>query len=97
VLHTEDDDFSSTKEFNWTTQVLWILHDSLTRTIESWESFQSVHRRYFNVREQVLQTTWETYLIGVDKDVVELKVLRRTLQQRIEMFDNIRRGVSIIT
>ncbi|KAI9763551.1 MAG: hypothetical protein M1839_006377 [Geoglossum umbratile] len=97
ILYTEDDDFSSTKEFSWTTQVLWMLHNSLTQTIESWESFESIHRRYFDVREQSLQAPWETYLVSIDKDVTELKLLRRALQQKIEMFDNIRRSFQSAT
>lgn len=64
--------------------------------VESWESFASGEIQYFEVREQeTLRKVWESHLAGIEKDVTELRFLRRSLQQKMEMFDNMRNGVSL--
>jgi hypothetical protein len=68
----------------------------MTGTIESWESSESMYRQYFDIREnEHLQRSWDTYLLSIDVDMIELRLLRRSLQQKIEMFKNIRDGVGI--
>jgi len=41
-----------------------------------------------------LDALWRSYLTCIEEDITELRFLRRSLQQRIEMFDNMRNGVS---
>lgn len=44
---------------------------------------------------QALRKAWDSYLAAINKDMSELRYLRRSLLQRIEMFDNKRSGVSV--
>lgn len=67
------------------------------RILEAWEGFENGELRYFDVHEQeTLRHLWNTYLANIEKDGTELRYLRRTLQQRIEMFDAMRNGASAI-
>ncbi|KAI9811173.1 MAG: hypothetical protein M1827_005624 [Pycnora praestabilis] len=93
----DDSGFSRTKEYTWTVQVLQLFHDSLERLIQSWDNFQNGESGYFNVKgNDTLQRTWEMYLASTEKDVRELRTLQTSLKQRIEMFDRMRNGVSIL-
>ena len=40
---------------------------------------------------------WESYLADTEKNVDELRFFRRSLQQLIEMIENLRNGVSLTT
>jgi len=82
-------------EYTGTIDLLRLLHNALVKTIEAWEHFKTGEVQYFEMPEyQTLRKTWEAYLAGVNKDMTELRFLRRSLQQRIEMYDNKRGGVS---
>ena len=92
----DDVEFSRTRAYTMTIDLLRLLHNALVKVVESWESFESGEIRYFDVREQdSLQKVCESSLASVEKDMTELRFLRRSLQQRIEMFDNMRNGVSL--
>jgi len=94
----DDGKFTRTKEYTWTVQVLRLLHNSLIKLLESWYSFQSGEIRYFRVRENDdLDKRCRSHLARIDKEIAELRSLRRSIQQRIEVFDNMRNGVSYLT
>ena len=89
----DDEEFSRTREYTWATELLRLLHNSLVKIIESWEEFASGEVHYLEVNHDTLRRLWESYLAGIHKDMAELRFLRRLLQQRIEMFDNMKNGV----
>lgn len=63
--------------------------------LSSHGSFESGEIRYFDVREQdTLRKVCESSLASVEKDMTEFRFLRGSLQQRIDMFDNMKNGVS---
>lgn len=91
----DDGKFTRTKEYTWTVQFLRLLHHSLVNLLESWHRFQSGEVRYFRVRENDdLDKRCRSHLAKIDKEITELRFLRRSIQQRIEVFDNMRNGVS---
>ena len=92
----DDASFTRTKGYTRTIDLLRLLHNALVRIIESWENFESGEIQYFEVQEyQALRKAWDSYIARINKDMSELRFLRRTLQQKIEMFDNKRSGVSL--
>ena len=92
----DDAKFSRTRAYTEIIELLRLLYNALVKVIESWESFESGEIRYFDVREQdTLRKVCESSLASVEKDTTELRFLRRSLQQRIEMFDNMRNGVCL--
>ena len=74
-------------------QVLRLFHKSLVNLLDSWNSFQAGEIRYFRVKDDNLDRRWRSHLARIDKDITELRFLRRSLQQRIETFENMRNGV----
>ena len=94
---TDDTQFSRTRDYTVTIDLLRLLLNSLVRFIESWESFADGEVQYFEVRNQeTLRSIWETYLANVEKDMTELRFLRRVLDQMIEGLTNKRSGVSLV-
>ncbi|MCJ1483151.1 hypothetical protein MMC06_003317 [Schaereria dolodes] len=90
----DDAKFSRTKEFTWIVELLRLLHNALTKTIESWENFEEGEIQYFQVEDKdILRMDWSRYLEGIEKDMAELRLLRTSLHQKIEMFDNKRNGL----
>ncbi|MCJ1247183.1 hypothetical protein MMC30_004397 [Trapelia coarctata] len=93
----DDPDLTRTHEYTWTVQLLRVLHNSLVKIIESWKRFERGELRYFQTEEpRAFHMLWSKYLAGIEKDLTELRYLRRSLQQMLEMFDNMRDGVSTI-
>ncbi|KAL9040715.1 MAG: hypothetical protein Q9214_004374 [Letrouitia sp. 1 TL-2023] len=91
---TDEDGFPRTREYTRTIELLRLLHNSLVKFIESWERFEDGEIQYFNINEQnSLRRAWGSHLAGIEKNINELKFLRRSLQQRIETFDTMRTGV----
>lgn len=91
----DDVKFTRTRAYTESIELLRLLHNALVKFIESWESFESGEIRYFDVREQdTLRKVCESSLASVEIDMTELRFLRRSLQQRIDMFDNMKNGVS---
>ena len=90
----DDQDFSLTHQFTRIVELLRLLHNAIIRIIESWESFEEGEVQYFQVEQDTLRTLWNAHLADIEKDVRELRSLRRSLQQKIEIFDNKRNGVS---
>lgn len=92
----DDVKLQRTKEYTIITDMLRLLHNALVKIIEAWENFEKGEVQYFEVEEyEVLRKTWDSNLASINKDVSELRYLRRSLLQRIEMFDTKRSGVSI--
>ncbi|MCJ1354429.1 MAG: hypothetical protein MMC33_004417 [Icmadophila ericetorum] len=74
--------------------MLRLLHNTLATTIESWESFEDSDLEYFRSEKQrTLRKTWDSYMMRIEEDLKELWSLRRILQQKMEMFDNMRNGL----
>ena len=91
----DDVTFQRTKEYTTITDLLRLLYNSLVKLIESWENFANGEIQYFDVTEfPALEKKWDSYKASINQDMSELRYLRRTLMQRIEMFDNKRSGVS---
>lgn len=94
---TDDTKFTRTRDYTATIDLLILLFNSLVRFIESWESFTEGEVQYFEVRDQdALRKIWEIYLASMEKDVAELRFLRRALDQRIQALNNKRSGVSLV-
>ena len=92
---TDDTQFSRTRDYTATIDLLRLLLNSLVRFIESWESFADGEVQYFEVSyQETLRSIWETYLANIEKDMTELRFLRRALHQMIEGLTNKRSGVS---
>ncbi|KAL2047059.1 hypothetical protein N7G274_001078 [Stereocaulon virgatum] len=90
----DDANFTRMNEYTRTLDLLRLLYNVLVRIVELWENFESGELQYFEVQEnQALRKTWDSYIAGVNKNVTELRFLRRTLQQKIEIFDNKRSGL----
>lgn len=93
----DDARFTRTKDYTRTTDLLRLLHNALVITIESWEGFESGEIQFFDVQEhQALRVIWDAYLAAISKEISELRFLRRSLQQKIEMFDNKKSGASTL-
>lgn len=92
----DDAKFTRTKDYTRTIDLLRLLHNALIKKIESWENFEIGEIQYFEVQEyHALRKTWDSYIAGINKNITELRFLRRNLQQKIEMFDNKRSGVGL--
>ena len=90
----DDIRLSRTRTYTTAIELLRLLHNSLVKVIESWESFENGEIQYFEVNEQETHRRgWGSYFAAIEKNMTELRFLRRLLQQRIEMFDNMRNGV----
>lgn len=91
----DDEHFTRTKNNTKTVQLLRLLNNSLVKTIDSWERFEAGEIQYFRLgHHDSSRTLWNKYLSDIEKDVTELRFLSRSLQQRIDMFDHLRDGVS---
>ena len=91
-------DLTRMREYTWTVELLRVLHNTLVKIIDSWEGFEKGELRYFQTEEpRAFHVLWNKYLAGIEKDLTELRSLRRSLQQMLEMFDNMRDGVSAIS
>ncbi|KAL8723308.1 MAG: hypothetical protein Q9225_000360 [Loekoesia sp. 1 TL-2023] len=91
----DDGPFQRTKEYTTITDLLRLLHNALVKFIDSWENFEKGEIQYFEMEDyQALGETWDSNLANINRDVSELRYLRRSLLQRIEMFDIKRSGVS---
>lgn len=93
----DDKSFSRTKDYTSRVQLLRLLYNALVKTVESWESFEAGEIRFFDLpNDGILQALWNSYLADMEKDMTELRFLCRSVQQRIEMFDNMRNGVRAV-
>lgn len=91
----DDTDFSRTRGYTATIDLLRLQHNALTKVIESWEHFEGGELQYFLGNEHdVLRQIWDGYLADVEKSFNELRTLRTILRQKIETFDSMRNGVS---
>ncbi|KAI4176762.1 MAG: hypothetical protein LQ343_000855 [Gyalolechia ehrenbergii] len=92
----DDVTIQRTKESTTITDLLRLLHDALVKIIGSWEDLEKSEVQYFEVEEyQAPPKAWDSNLASVNKDVSELRYVKRSLLQQIEMFANKRSGVGI--
>ena len=91
----DDPNLSRTKEYTWIVQVLRMLENGLTRTIDVWDRFEAGDASYYLLpREDTRRIAWEQQLAAIHQDINELRFLRTTFQQKIEMFDSLKHSVS---
>lgn len=97
ITFGDDESFTRTKDNTQTVQLLRLLNNSLVKTIDSWERFGAGEIRCFHLgHHESSRTRWNGYLAAIEKDVTELQFLSKSLQQRIDMFDHLRDGVSSV-
>ncbi|MCJ1291921.1 hypothetical protein MMC34_003470 [Xylographa carneopallida] len=91
---SDDIKINRTREYTSTVELLRLLCNAITKTIESWERSEAGELLYFLVDEQTtLQKKWDGYVADIMKDSNELRSLRTTLRQKIETFDNMKSGL----
>ncbi|RDW64274.1 hypothetical protein BP5796_10776 [Coleophoma crateriformis] len=78
------------KGFKWTIRILRQFTNLISKTIDTWETFKDGEIRYFYSpeSEQLAQAHWGDLLAAIDKDVTDLKDLRRSLYYHTELFEN---------
>lgn len=91
-----DDRFlSKTKQLTWAVSTLQRFRDSLARTIVAWDNFASGEIDCFNVNSgPALQDLWQGYLAEIRGYVSELRSLQLMLTQKLELFKEMKNGVS---
>ncbi|KAH0563237.1 hypothetical protein GP486_002192 [Trichoglossum hirsutum] len=76
-------------DYTWTVHVLRRLSNMLTKTIDAWECFEKSDIYYFDNREaNMFKVPWIKYFDGIKRNINELRFLRRTLYQKMELFDS---------
>ena len=90
----DDAEFTRTRNYTDTVELLRLLHNSLSLTVESLERFHSEEAQYFQANHNALRMTWDRYFAVIEKDCNELRFLRTVLQHKIDAFDNKKNGVS---
>jgi len=91
---TDDVEFTRTREYTTTIELLRLLYNTLVRIIESWEGFDDGEVQYFDIRDnEDLGRRWESYFASIQRNMTELWYLRRTIQQRIDALDSKKNGV----
>ena len=91
-----DLDITQRKGFRWTIRVLRQFTHVLSKTIDSWDTFKDGEIRYLNLpdSESLADASWGNLLAAIDKDVIELRDLRSSLQHKTELFENMTNSVS---
>ncbi|KAK0114087.1 hypothetical protein ONS95_013592 [Cadophora gregata] len=79
----------------WTIRVLRQFTHVLSKTIDSWDTFKDGEIRYLNLpdSENLADATWGNLLAAIDKDVIELRDLRSSLQHKTELFENMTNSI----
>jgi hypothetical protein len=90
----DDAEFTRTRNYTDTVELLRLLHNSLSLTVESLERFHNEEAQYFQANQNALRMTWDRYFAVIEKDCNELRFLRTVLQHKIDAFDNKKNGVS---
>ena len=91
----DDTDFSRTRGYTATIDLLRLQHNAIIQVIESWERFEDGELQYFLGNEHdKLRQIWDEHLADIETSSNELRSLRTILRQKIETFDNMRNGVS---
>lgn len=80
--------FTRTKQYTRNVDMLRLLYNLLVNIIESWRDFENGEAQYFKITDyEALRRVWDAYLSGINKNMTGLHFLRRSLQQKINMFD----------
>ncbi|KAG4440135.1 hypothetical protein IFR05_004393 [Cadophora sp. M221] len=90
-----DLDITQRKGFRWTIRVLRQFTHVLSKTIDSWDTFKDGEIRYFNLpdSEVLADASWGSLLAAIDRDVIELRDLRSSLQHKTELFENMTNSI----
>ncbi|PVH84094.1 hypothetical protein DL98DRAFT_652134 [Cadophora sp. DSE1049] len=90
-----DLDITQRKGFRWTIRVLRQFTHVLSKTIDSWDTFKDGEIRYLNLpdSESLADASWGNLLAAIDKDVIELRDLRSSLQHKTELFENMTNSI----
>lgn len=95
---TDDTELSRTQEYGRNIEILHLLHNSLTKILQSWDDFAGGEIRYLEPDgPQSLRERCEASVASVEKDMAELQFRNLILRQRINLFDGMRNGVSPLT
>ncbi|KAI9708419.1 MAG: hypothetical protein M1828_002991 [Chrysothrix sp. TS-e1954] len=90
----DDKNLNRTKEYTWSTHILRTFYNSLTNLIEAWESFRASELRLlFSNLSEPMRLRWQVRTIRIEQDLSELRYFRRSLLQKIEMFDSLKDGL----
>lgn len=89
-------DITQQKGFKWTIRVLRQFSHLLSKTINTWDTFNNGEIRYFYKphSDELADASWVTYMAAIDKNVTELRDLYSTLQYQTELFENMTNSVS---
>lgn len=84
------------ESYKWTIRVLRKYTSHLSKTISRWETFKDGEILYFfKPNSNILaEPSFGIHLAAVNRDVEELKVLKKSLQHQTEMFENMTNSVS---
>jgi len=78
-----------------TVSTLRRFRNTLTKTIDAWDSFERNEILIFNpIGWEALQPRWNGLLAGTRKSVDELRTFRVLLEQKLELFNNMKDSVS---
>ncbi|KAG4415773.1 hypothetical protein IFR04_011073 [Cadophora malorum] len=90
-----DLDITQRKGFRWVIRVLRQFTHVLSKTIDSWDTFKDGEIRYLNLpdSESLADASWGNLLAAIDKDVIELRDLRSSLQHKTELFENMTNSI----
>ena len=87
---------SRTKEYGKNIEILHLLHNAITKTLQSWDAFARGEVQYLEPNgPESLRESYEASLASVEKNMTELRFRKLTLRQRIDLFDGMRNGVSL--
>ena len=93
----DDPQLSRTLNYTATVDLLRLQYNALVKVIETWERFEDAELQYFlGIEHETLRYVWDGYIAGIERSANELRSLRTILQQKIETFNNMRHGVSIL-
>ena len=91
-----DEDLSHTKKLTLTVSTIRRFRNTLAKTIEAWDSFEHNEILIFNpIGWEALQPHWDSLLTMTRKDINELRALHSLLEQKLELFNNMKDSVGL--
>lgn len=92
--HVEDMALSHRENYDWIVHILRQFKQLIEKTIRAWESFEEREVSYFDMSDLDVTGNWNMSLLDtIRRQVSELKELQKTLEEKKEMFDNMRTRV----
>ena|SRR6266513_1651792 len=91
-----DEDLSHTKKLTLTVSTIRRFRNALAKTIEAWDRFAHNEILVFNpIGWEALQPHWDSLLTMTRKEIDELRTLHSLLEQKLELFNNMKDSVSL--